>query len=473
MSDYTPSLETPPVQPKIMSAFRKYGKYDNFKTLSPSITSLGSKYIGKIYIDCQFLFQESEWGTLHGRPGGIMYVNLNFGPPSGCRVRDATVTITLDDDDPCLQRFKDRRPREEASVPKIPVTITEWYGPLSMEGEKKSAEYVSTTKAVPEVNVAGNGVGGIGHEQTRTYRKEARWSFTGQLLPGERTPLYKSLRWDLNKNELESQSFHNTIFRTAFAFEHSGQPFIIKVEIEGTLAKLRHQIKSKLKFDGARGEKVATLVDFEDHSRFSRRLDTIAEGLPSVMREKNLELVPNEIPDSIPRTTSQQVLSGTPEQPLDRIVESPAVNQEIGTSQPSLGNSSGRPMGQSSERNPQNRGFTADMRQGEQPSPTFRAEDWRSLLAGRSHRTIERNLGGDLAYTTESITRTLVDVRHAPEDLNRAQEASAPTAVRSTLAEKVRRQIDTVLSPEVDRDSILTMLGITIMILIMCVYADG
>lgn len=458
-----------------MSAFRKYGRYDDFKILSPSITSLGSKYIGKIYVDCQILFEESKWGTLHGRPGGIMYVNLNFGPPSGCRVSNATVTITLDDDDPCLQPYKARRPRQEALVSNIPVTITEWYGPRGMEGEKKSAEYVSTTKAVPEVNVAGNGAGGIGHETTRTYKKEARWSFTGQLLPGERTSLYKSLRWDLNENELESQSFHNPIFRTAFAFEHSGQPFIIKVEIAGTLAKLRHQIKSKLKFDGARGGKVATLMDFEDHSRFSTRLDTVAEGLPSVMREKNLELVPIEIPDSIPRTASQQVLSGTPGQPLDRTVESPAVNQEVGTSQQSLGNSSSRPMVQGSERNPHKRGFTADMKHwhGEQPFPTYTAENWRTIVAGLSHQIIERNLGGDPAYTTESITRTPVDVSHAPEDLNRAQEASTPTATEADLAEKVRGQIDTILSPEVDRDSILTMLGITIMILIMCIYADG
>lgn len=474
MSDYIPSLETPPAQPKIMSAFRKYGRYDDFKPLSPSITSLGSKYIGKIYIDCQFLFQKSKWGTLRGLPGGIMYVNLNFGPPSGCRVSNATITITLDGDHPCLEPYIARRPREEPHVRNIPIRMTEWYGPQSMGGEKKSAEYASTMKAVPEANILSYGVGGVGRETTKTFKKEARWSLNGQLLPGERTPVYKSLRWNLNENELEGQSFHNPTFRTAFAFEHSGQPFVISVEIEGNLAKLRHQIKSKLKFDAARGGKVVTLVDFEDHRRFSRGLDLIAKNLPFMMREENLELVPKEIPDSMPSTTVQQLPSGTPQRPPGATLDSLATNdsEAVGSSQQPLDKSSSRPMLRSSEQSPRKRGFTTDPRQGERPFP--REEDYRMMVAALSHQIIQP-LDGDPAHTTESITRTVVDVRHASEDLDRAQEASAPTAIRADLAEKPRGQIDNILRREVDRDVILTILSILIIMVTMMYVspADG
>lgn len=266
-----------------MSSSRKWGRSDSFKPVDPTLVSIGSKSIGKINIDCQLLFRESQWGTLEGRPGGIVYLNLNFGPPQGCRVRHATITVALDENDPCLQPYKMKRPRRVLHHSDAAVQLTEWYGPKNLTGEMRSVDITSRTKIEPEANILGYGIGGLGYERSKKFTKEACWTFNGHLLPGEDTP-YTSLRWKLDENELEGQSFRNPDFLTAFAFEHSGQPFLIKVEIKGTLDRWRDQTRSKFRF----GEgKLVTLIDFEDYHRFPRGLDGIAKQLQSVMEEKN------------------------------------------------------------------------------------------------------------------------------------------------------------------------------------------
>ncbi|KAL1858171.1 hypothetical protein Daus18300_010053 [Diaporthe australafricana] len=463
MSVSIPSLENPLAQPKLMSAFRRFGRYDDFKPLSPSTSSIGSKSIGKINIDCQFLFKKSKWGTLEGLPGGIMCLNLNFGPPSGCRVSNATVTITLDEEDPCLRPYTSGRPRQVLHPSRIPVEITEWYGPQTVGGEKKSADHTSTTKAIPEANILGYGVGGVGHERSKNFKKEARWSFNGQLLRGKRTSVYKSLRWDLNENELEGQSFHNPKLRTAFAFEHSGQPFLMKVEIEGKLEKWHHQVKSKLKFDGAREGKVVTLVDFEDHRKFSRGLDRIASGLPWAMEMENLEQIPIEIPDLIRGTTFQQIPAGTP-RPLGPPVEPPVVDQAAEDGQQLLGNSRGRPMLQSPNGARPMAGWTTGMRHDERPLPGV--EDYRSIIVALSHRPVQHPLGDDPSYIGASNTSTLVNADDATEELSRSQGASAPGTAQTNLAENSQRQIE-IVSPQVDRDAMLRILSIPGMLTIL------
>lgn len=393
-----------------------------------------------------------------------MYLNLNFGPPSGCRVSNATVTITLDEEDPCLGPYTSSRPRQVLHPSRIPVEITEWYGPQTVGGEKKSADHTSRTKAIPEANILGYGVGGVGHERSKNFKKEARWSFNGQLLRGKRTAVYKSLRWDLNENELEGQSFHNPKFRTAFAFEHSGQPFLMKVDIEGKLEKWHHQVRSKLKFDGAREGKVVTLVDFEDYRKFSRGLDRIASGLPWAMEMENLEQIPTEIPDLIRGTTFQQISAATP-RPSGPSVEPPVVDQGVGNGQQLLGNSSGHPMLQSPGRAPHMAGWTTNMRQDERPLPGV--EDYRTIITALSHRAVQNPLGDDPSYTSVSNTSTLVNAGDATEELSRPQGASAPpSAAQTDLAENSQRQIE-IVSPEVDRDAMLRILSIPGMLTIL------
>lgn len=306
-------------RPRLITGIRKYGRYldESFQPLNTSSlrhASIGSKSIGKVKIDCQLLFKSSRWGML-GRdeelPAGIIYVNLNFGPPQGCRVKSATVTITLDEEATCLERYQRGRVFHESGCP---VQMTDLYGPKALAGQNKTASVDRTTKLTPEVNVLGNGGGGVGYESKNTFTHSARWTLNGQLLPGsgkKNRAIYKSLRWDLNENKLESQSFHSSTVSTAFTFEYSGQPFLLNVDIDGKLEKWDDRIKSKLKF-GTTMEKegrVVTLVDVEDYTRFTENLDPIAESLPRAMEMQNFQEIPVVVPDSIPGTVFQAAQS--------------------------------------------------------------------------------------------------------------------------------------------------------------------
>lgn len=313
MSATTPQAagdHAPGPQPKLMSAFRRFGRYDNFQPIGSSTSSLGSKSFGKITVDCQLLFNKSQWGILEELPGGIMYLNLAFGQPESSRLREATITITLDEQDACLAPYKAGLPLRTLHPSGAAVHVTEWYGPQTLGGAKKSANTISTTRAVPQVGVLGYSLGGVGHERSTHFIKESRWSFSGQMLRGRRTPTYTTLRWHLNENELDGQSFHNPKIHTAFAFKHSGQPFLVKVEIKGRLQHWHDKLHSnRLRFgvDGAREGKVVTLVDFEDYQVFSRGLDGIARGLPRAMEMENLQSIPMEVPDSVPDASFKEV----------------------------------------------------------------------------------------------------------------------------------------------------------------------
>jgi len=113
----------------------------------------------------------------------------------------------------------------------------------------------------------GYGFGGVGVETESSSAYSSRWRFSGHLLPGKGNDwAYKTLKWDLVENDLENQSMHSNEVHTAFTFEHSGQPFLMRVEIQGKLKKLQGRVKDKLmkfpstakKEDGS----VVTLINF-------------------------------------------------------------------------------------------------------------------------------------------------------------------------------------------------------------------
>lgn len=299
-----PTLSDP--VPRLLSAttkhYGRYGDFTDFGTQSSGHASVGSKNLGQLTIDCEFLFGKSQWGVLGHKqfPAGIIYLNLNVGPPQGCRVKRATITITLDENDPALEKHDSTR---ELHPSGCPVQVTAWYGPKELNGQIKTAQLEATKKLVPEVNTLGNGAGGLGYESKKLFTHQARWSFNGQLLPGKDTWVYKTLRWELNENELEQQAFHSSTVRTAFAFEHSGQPFLMKVNIYGKLESWNDRVKSKFRFGNSRrGNNTITLLDFEDYKLYTRNLDKTAMGLARAMEMENLHEIPVQIPDEIPGT---------------------------------------------------------------------------------------------------------------------------------------------------------------------------
>lgn len=274
---------------------------------------------------------------------------------------------------------------------------------------------MNSGRFIPEVNVLGSGGGGLGHEATKSFDHQARWSFNGQLLAGKGTWVYQTLKWDLSENELERQSFHSSTVRTGFAFQHSGQPFLMKVDIRGKLDSWNDRMKAKFAFGGSAGDgkkanRVTTLLDFDDYKSYERRLDEIAEGLPRSMEMANVGEVPVEIPDTIPATT----FSRAPEQPMQMHSDHPKFQTSHRPWIPITGLAGGA-MEQSS--------FTSQiepLRSSVPGIPTL--EDLRTLLqtSSQSTKVPEGILPGLETITESSSVETLVD----PEETRASAESN-------------------------------------------------
>ncbi|KAI8654137.1 hypothetical protein LRP88_01830 [Fusarium phalaenopsidis] len=290
-------------RPALLSARRRYGRCEPFRRFDhlASHASVAAESIGGMTVDCQFLFEKSQWGILSNFPAGIIYMDLNFGPPQGCRVKAATVTVTLDEFDEALDLYKNQSPRRKHKS-LCPVHMAKYFGPRYLLGEEKSTEFKQTTSAAPEFHALGVGAGGLGFSTEKSFKSSSRWSFKGQLSSDKGHWMYRTLKWDLTYNEHESQSFQNRCVHTAFSFHHGGQPFLMKVEIEGRLG-WNQRVKSKLKFGSNNFKEegqVTTLIDFREAGTFKKGLCELAKSLPSAMEWENYRNIPIEIPDTAP-----------------------------------------------------------------------------------------------------------------------------------------------------------------------------
>ncbi|KAI6091422.1 hypothetical protein F4821DRAFT_201506 [Hypoxylon rubiginosum] len=282
---------------------RKFGKFDfdRFQSLSTDYF-LGEGNIGEVEVACKFLLSESRWGVLtpQKNPGGVLYLDLTFTEPSGCRLKDATVVLTLNEEDESLKQTFVRQ-----GTPRIPVHITH-YGPDKLYGPISEAHKVVNHSFSPSVDIGGiAGAGGIGRDSQKQYKYQSRWKFFGHTMPNKLATVKwhpTIMRWSLIENELERQPHHDNTFHTGFAFEHDGQPFLMRVEIygnlEGKASDLRHKTKKRLrkfKFP-VEAQSATTLVNFggryNAYLRYTTILDEFARNLPRDMAEKNMKPYP-------------------------------------------------------------------------------------------------------------------------------------------------------------------------------------
>ncbi|KAK8043977.1 hypothetical protein PG993_004001 [Apiospora rasikravindrae] len=248
-------------------------------------------------------------------PAGIIYLDLTINQPLDCRLKTATITVTLDDDDEELIRT---RPGSGSSQP---VQIGS-YGPTQLHGQPRRMIRRKRQNLTPRFDAGGiAGFGGIGLDSEQHYIEESRWSFRTRVLPnptktGSHSWVLRVLKWELTENELESQPVHNNTIHTAFSFEHGGQPFLMKVEVTGRLESTRYNLTNRLKMKfppNSKNNKTATtLINFGGRGRFNKPLDEIASGLPLAMELENMSSVPVEIPDpKLPSFQQEPQLSNT------------------------------------------------------------------------------------------------------------------------------------------------------------------
>lgn len=273
---------------------RQYGRYDfeRFPKQPLNFASVGGKDIGKVHVDCRFLFNESKFGLLNidgiSFPAGIIRLDLSFSQVQGYKLMWATIKVTLDGEHKDLESYRDATITEPGGL----VYLTHW-GPDIVLGNPVSVSEKKTTTISPSITLPqGVGVSGLGRDGEKSFDHDVRWVFTGsprnRQKKGVGSVTYDSLEWHLWENDLESQSSHGNKFQTAFAFVNNGQPFLMRVEIDGGLQKIHHRFREKIKFGSGRHgeEKISTTLVRGFNGR-KLPLDELADHLNEEMRIKN------------------------------------------------------------------------------------------------------------------------------------------------------------------------------------------
>ncbi|KAK1778256.1 hypothetical protein QBC45DRAFT_414441 [Copromyces sp. CBS 386.78] len=288
--------------------------YGRFPDSVPPLIPIGqTSKIGKVEVDCRFLCSRSRWGKMSkGGPGspqpsdtypaGILYLDLAFRQPAGCRLQSAKIGVTLGRDDDALQK------NEPA------VFMTGHYGPGQLSGPKQTRQTRQLDELRPTIGI-GNlfEIGGVGRQKEKLQTVADSWRFSGHLRSVDGSPNYNRLEWVLDESFLEERPTHGPIFHTAFAIRHNARAFNLTVEVTGTLARKRDKIKSwsketreKFKFGGSKHtpQKQAS-IQFQWSNGYSSTkfpLDMEAQYLSQTMDEANMHSIPMVIPEPQPAT---------------------------------------------------------------------------------------------------------------------------------------------------------------------------
>jgi len=200
---------------------------------------LGQGKIGKAEVQCRFLHEDSRWGRLKQKDGtgvcaGIIHMEILFKNLHECVLESATVRVVLDGEHHTL---KSKNAVEVRQV-----------GPQSIAGTPFGIVRRRGFAFKPTAEVGGM----MSFSAAEAYREKewtqfTRWVFEGGSWATGKSSTVNSAEWALLENPSEGQPSHGNCFRTAFLFVNDGQPFLLRVEVEGSLSKLRHKTKEKLK----------------------------------------------------------------------------------------------------------------------------------------------------------------------------------------------------------------------------------
>ncbi|KAJ5606053.1 hypothetical protein N7510_008834 [Penicillium lagena] len=314
---------------------RKYGSTFNYLDRAANV-SLCDQALGKVRIDCGLRLSKSQWGVAGpvDNQAGILYMDLTFGQTKDSRLTSAVVEISLEDledlrtgsdyqiepestprDNLPVQTNEENRVMVNEVVERIILRLLHFthFGPRELCGEPTKTTTKTTRHLTPNVNVLGNGAGGLGLDQEQTVEQTSRWLFTGNLHrgsklgAGQRSILSRTLRWELSEDDFQPQPMHSNVIQTGFALEHDCRPFYIRVEIQGKLqrkhGRFKNNMKQLLRFPSESKKRqgtTMTLVLPDRRMANTRRLDAIAQGLPYDMERANLESVRVQLPSALP-----------------------------------------------------------------------------------------------------------------------------------------------------------------------------
>lgn len=324
---------------------RRYGSTFNVFDHLANV-SLCSQQLGQVEIDCRFRQSKTQWGVLGPAENhaGILYMDLTFAQTKHCRLSSATVWVSLEDpedfdhlmdaattpphhfisvEDVYTQEGgsesgspSNPNPEEEFNVVRF-LQFTQDFGPRNLAGEPTRATTKKTRHLTPEVNVLGNGGGGLGWDREQSIEQTSRWAFTGDLIRGCRLVknasdiVYRTLKWHLSEDDFQPQATHSNTIQTAFTLEHDEKLFILRIEIQGKLERrnerMKNQVKQLFKFprDPRENQGVSVTLVNPRAEKTTKRLDAVARGIPFDMERLNLEAVRPQLPITLPVSFQQ------------------------------------------------------------------------------------------------------------------------------------------------------------------------
>ncbi|KAA8563711.1 hypothetical protein MFRU_024g00980 [Monilinia fructicola] len=338
---------------------RKFGRtFERIEHL-PDVC-LKYQKLGKVGVSCQFKLSKSKWGVLGEteNPGGVIYMSLGFDQPRDCKLSTATVSITLEE----YETGDDRGRRLVNRPVSHSLRITDRYGPKQLFGKERLVSFKRNVHLTPNINVFGNGAGGVGVDTAKEVFLSSRWVFNGRLKPaahptqkGQHTSVYRTLEWELTESDFELHAAHTNMIHTGFAFEHDGKPFYMEVNVKGKLQSTRGNFLRSLKFSSEQNKSkgsASTFVHLPRGCHNSARLDSLADSLPRQMEMENLEEVPTEVPDALPGSVHVGGIAGCARGEALGVISSTAAPSS-GSEQPStIPNSTERVTLQSAPRDP-------------------------------------------------------------------------------------------------------------------------
>jgi hypothetical protein len=302
-----PRLRTRSRRPALK--IRRFGNSDferfDEESARGSHVCVGRASIGKVEVDCKYHWRKAQWGVLgqQKNPAGIIYMDITFKQPHGYSLQNATVYITLGEDNPHVSSEKGRpgRKQQASLTTAYSVQMTDHFGPRFLTGTETLMSEIKTSSFMPTFGAAGFELGGVGIQSAIAKDRISRWKFKGTVARSRDGEGFRTLEWELVENELDPQQAHSQIFHTGFAFEHSQRPVFMRVEVQGRLKSKGRQLKhGALRFSSSLGKKdnaTITEIGLTKTNPSNQCLDAIAEGLDMAMQQENYSAIPIVVPE--------------------------------------------------------------------------------------------------------------------------------------------------------------------------------
>ncbi|KAF4909350.1 hypothetical protein CGCF415_v005980 [Colletotrichum fructicola] len=305
---------------------RRFGRSDferfNEEKAVGDHTLLRRSSIGKVEIECNYRWKQARWGVLgpDKNPAGIVFIDVSFGQPPEHNLSNATILITLSEDEPAPHsRFGRRKPVRTSLDSENAVQVTEYFGPHAIYGPQGISLETNERSFQPNIGAGGIvEIGGVGTRRNITRQYVDSWTFKGTQKRAKDGIGLRCLEWELTENDTERKPLHNHVFYTAFAFEHSGRPVNMRVEIGGRLKSKTERGKERFfRFCSRSGDKenvIVTQIDLSTaRNDFREKLDQLAFGLNMDMQRINLEAIPVEMPGPTQATFEQVASDAIPD----------------------------------------------------------------------------------------------------------------------------------------------------------------